>query len=211
MTETTPELNGHHDGLTPLQRRFVEFALDCGSAVAAYRKAGGKATTDESAWQQASALMRNHQVSRVLAELKAQRRQLTVADSAWIREKLGQVINRALQGVPVYDSQRNQTGVWRCDLPAANAVLRTLVALNIADPPPKADPATRDALKARIRMYGINTDDPYPEELDLMNRLGIDAHQARVLCDAEKMKQTLRARGIDADATASAANPGGPA
>jgi hypothetical protein len=209
MTDTMAELNGHLDVLTPLQRRFVENALDCGSAVEAYRKAGGKATTDESAWQQASALMRNHEVSRVLAELKAQRRQLTVADSAWVREKLVLIINRAMQAVPVLDSEGNETGVWKCDLAAANAAARTLVALIAADPPPKDDPASAAAARERLKMRGFNLDPPYPEEIELMNRLGIDAGDARKLCDAEKVRQTLRARGIDADAPA--ATPGGPA
>jgi hypothetical protein len=207
VTDTTAELNGHHDVLTPLQSRFVEACLDTGSAVEAYRRAGGKATTDESAWAGASQLLRNPKVSAALAALKGERRQLTVADSAWVREKLVLVINRALQGVPVYDSEGNETGVWKCDLTAANNSLRTLVALNAADPPPKDDPASVAAARERLKMRGLNLDPPYPEELDLMDRLGINAHQARVLCDAEKMKQTLRSRGIDVDTPA--ANCGG--
>jgi hypothetical protein len=209
MADATAELNGHLDALTPLQRRFVELALDCGSAVEAYRKAGGKATTDESAWQQACRMMRNHQVSAALTAMKYERSRLLVADSAWIREQLVKIVAIATQAIPVYDSQGEPTGTFKCDLAAANSALRTLVALNVADPPPKDDPASAAAARERLKMRGFNLDPPYPEELDLMDRLKINAHQARVLCDAEKMKQTLRARGIDADATVPATNPGG--
>jgi hypothetical protein len=83
MTDTTAEL----DGLTALQRRFVEACLDSGSAVEAGRRAGGRATTDESAWAGANRLLRNDKVSAAPAALKAERRRLTVVDSAWVREK----------------------------------------------------------------------------------------------------------------------------
>jgi hypothetical protein len=156
MTDTAVELNGHPDVLTPLQRRFVEFALDCGSSVEAYRRAGGRATTDESAWQQASALMRNREVSAAIASLRAERARLLVADSAWLREKLVLIVNRALQAVPVYDSQGNETGAWKCDYAAANAAARTLALLNAKDPPPADGPGEREALYARLRMMGID-------------------------------------------------------
>jgi hypothetical protein len=158
MVDTPAELNGHHDVLTPLQSRFVEACLDTGSAVEAYRRAGGKATTDESAWSGACRLLRNDKVSRALAELKAQRRQLTVADSAWIREKLVQVVNRAMQEVPVTDSAGEPTGVWKCDLAAANVALKTLVALNAADPPKRNDPAEAEAAIARLKVLGLDLD-----------------------------------------------------
>jgi hypothetical protein len=210
VTDTTTELNGHHDVLTPLQSRFVEACLDTGSAVEAYRRAGGRATTNESAWSGACRLLRNDKVSRALAEHKAQRRQLTIADSAWIREKLVQVVNRAMQEVPVTDSAGEPTGVWRCDLTAANAALRTLVALNAADPPPKDDQASYEAAKARLERMGIEMPRlPTPEEFALAARLGVNNTEARKLCGAEAIKAKLRARGVDA--TAPATNPGGPA
>jgi phage terminase small subunit len=162
MTDTTAELDQHLDGLTPLQRRFVEFALDCGSAVEAYRLAGGKASSDESAFTQASRLMRNGQVSAALTAMKYERSRLLVADSAWIREKLVLLIGRAMQAVPVLDSNGEETGVWKCDLTAANAALRTLVLLQEKDPPPKDDQATYEAAMARLRMRGIDVSKARP-------------------------------------------------
>jgi hypothetical protein len=156
MTDTAATLDEQLDALTPLQRRFVEFALDCGSAVEAYRKAGGTATTDESAWSAASRLLRNVQVSAALAGLKAERRRMTVADSAWIREKLVQVVNRALQAIPVLDSAGEPTGVWKCDLAAANAALRTLVLLHGKEPTPRDGQMTREEIEARLRLRGLD-------------------------------------------------------
>src|SRR5262249_35603633 len=106
-------------------------------------------------------------------------------------------------------SEGNETGVWRCDHAAANVALKTLVALNVADPPPKDDPASIAAARERLKMRGLNLDPPYPEELDLMDRLGINARQARVLWDARKRKQTSRGRGVGW--APPAATGGGPA
>jgi hypothetical protein len=209
MTDTVTDLDERLAALTELQRRFVLHCLDAGSATEAYRRAGGRATSDESAFSQACRLMRNDQVRAALAELKTERRRLMVADSIWIREQLVMTYLRCSQAVPVLDSEGKETGTFKSDYNAAISALRTLVALIAADPPPKYDQEAYEATKARLKMLGVNRDPPYPEELDLMSRLGINGHQARVLCDAEKMKQQLRARGIDADTPVPTANPGG--
>ena len=192
MADATAELNGHLDALTPLQRRFVELALDCGSAVEAYRLAGGKASSDESAFTQASRLMRNGQVSAALTAMKYERSRLLVADSAWIREQLVKIVAIATQAIPVYDSQGEPTGTFKCDLAAANSALRTLVALNVADPPPKDD---AEAVRARLRAMGVDPDEPHrlpdAEDYALRRRLGIDYNEARTLRKAEELKGRL--------------------
>jgi hypothetical protein len=105
---------------------------------------------------------------------------------------LVQVINRALQGVPVYDSEEKETGFWRCDPTAANAALKTLVALNVADPPPKDD---AEAVRARLRAMGVDPDEPHrlpdAEDYALRRRLGIDYNEARTLRKAEELKGRL--------------------
>jgi hypothetical protein len=156
MTDTTADLDEQLAELTPLQERFTLLFLDCGSATEAYRRAGGKATTPESAWVGAHQLLRNTKVAAAIAALRAERSKALIADHLWVREQLVKIVAMATQAVPVLDSAGEPTGVYRCDLAAANAALRTLTALNAADPPPADDPGTREEDYARLRMMGLD-------------------------------------------------------
>jgi hypothetical protein len=58
----------------------------------------------------------------------------------------------------VLDANGEETGVWKCDLAAANVALKTLVALDVADPPPKNDPTEYEAAMERLRQRGYEPD-----------------------------------------------------
>jgi hypothetical protein len=112
----TADLDAKLAVLTPLQAGFVLNFLTSGSATEAYRRAGGKATTPESAWFGAHQLIRNPKVAAAVAALRAERRNTLIADHHWVREQLVAVVNRALQATPVLDSNGEPVGIWRCDL-----------------------------------------------------------------------------------------------
>lgn len=59
--------------LTPKQKFFCqEYLVDC-NAGAAYRRAGYKAATDETAWVNAAKLLKNHKVRSYIQELQQER------------------------------------------------------------------------------------------------------------------------------------------
>jgi len=188
--------------LTELQQRFVEALIDCPSAVEAYRKAGGRATSDESAFSQASRLMRNDKVRAALAEYKAARAELVIVDSAWMREKLVQIIDRCMQVVPVLDSQGKETGVFKFDQSGANAALRSLILLEEKFPAPTIKSEGLAAAKERLRMYDVRTELPTEEEWAEVKRLGLrNIDELDDFKKGEAVRATMRERGIDPDAT----------
>lgn len=186
--------------LTELQRRFVENLMDSSSAVAAYKKAGGKATSDKSAWQQASALMRNHEVSAAIAEMKAERAKLILADAAYIRDKLGQIVDRCMQAIPVLDSEGKEVGVWKFDQAGANAALRSLILLEEKFPAPTIKSEGLVAAKERLKMFGIRTELPTEEEWAEIKRLGLrNIGELDDFKKGEAIRAKMRERGIDSD------------
>jgi hypothetical protein len=157
MADTVADL----DGLTELQRRFVEeMMLDPTSATRAYIRAGGRGSEGSSARQQAARLMADGGVARALDAARRERSARLRIDADWVTEKLVTVINRCLEVEEIYDSMGERTGVFRFDSRGATAALRTLVTHLEKNPPPADDPATREAIYARMRQRGID-----PEKL----------------------------------------------
>jgi phage terminase small subunit len=159
VTDTTPDLDQHLDGLTELQRRFVEeMLLDPTSATRAYIKAGGKGTEGSSARQQAARLMADGGVARALDAARRERSARMRIDADWVTERLVMLINRCMTIEEVYDSQGERTGVFRFDAGGANVALRTLVLHLEKNPPKRNDPADAEAAMERLRMMGIDLD-----------------------------------------------------
>jgi hypothetical protein len=74
--------------LTPKQQRFVqEYLLDLDPA-AAYRRAGYKASTDQSAWNAASRLLGNVGVSVAVAEAQRERAERVELTQDWVLDHL---------------------------------------------------------------------------------------------------------------------------
>lgn len=118
-------------GLTELQARFVaEYQIDF-NATNAYIRAGGSAKTAYSAGPRMLALVG---VRDMLATAERSRQDRIVekvgaatGSADWIVEKAVEVVNRALNAVPVADSKGNiLPGEWTCNLGAATPALALL-------------------------------------------------------------------------------------
>lgn len=187
--------------LTELQHRFVENLLDCPSATEAYRRAGGRATSDKSAFQQASRLMGNDDVQAALRRYKEARAKLAIVDSAWIKEQLVLLILRASQAVPVFDSEGNETGVWKADNNAANQALRTLAMMKLKDDEKQKETPIRSyevitaSLVAKLGLDTDHFDGPTEADFEEMKKVGaINLEELRTLRRADRVREQIAKR-----------------
>jgi phage terminase small subunit len=213
MTGATADVDQHLDGLTELQRKFVEeMLLDPTSATRAYIKAGGRGAEGSSARQQAARLMADDGVARALDAARRERSARMRIDAAWVTERLVMLINRCMTVEEVYDSQGERTGVFKFDAGGASTALRTLVLHLEKNPPPRASKEEYERAKERLEMMGYELPRmPTTEECELARRLGIDNREARRLLEAAEIRARVRAKGLDPDDPTPAANCGGPA
>jgi len=99
MIRTTPSGNNGHtkknndgngnvegNGLTPRQKKFVDYYIEMGSAIDAYYKAGYKGKNDNVAYVTAHQLLRNPKVQEYTQERNAQLSKERVADIEEVKE-----------------------------------------------------------------------------------------------------------------------------
>lgn len=118
-------------GLTELQARFVaEYQIDFNATNAAIRAGYSK----KGAHVRGTLLLQIDKVRDMLATAERERQDKVVAalgaitgSADWIVEKAAEVVNRALNAVPVVDSKGNiLPGEWTCNLGAATPALALL-------------------------------------------------------------------------------------
>ena len=101
MIRTTPSGNNVHtkknnngngnvdiegNGLTPRQKKFVDYYIEMGSAIDAYYKAGYKGKNDNVAYVTAYQLLRNTKIQKYVQERNAQLSKERVADIEEVKE-----------------------------------------------------------------------------------------------------------------------------
>ena len=121
--------------LTPKQARFVaEYARDQNATQAAIR-AG---YSEHTAYAAGSRLLKHVEVQQALQHAHAtavqvveERTEEAIGSAAWIIEKAGEVVGRALNAVPVRNSKGEVIeGEWTCNLSAANPALALLAKMH---------------------------------------------------------------------------------
>jgi phage terminase small subunit len=196
-----------HEGknLTALQERFVqEMVRDPSSAVKAYRRAGGKGSEGSSARQCAAQLLANAGVKNALREARVELSAQSKMDASWIIRELRRTYRRCSQRVAILDSQGEPTGVYRFDSAGANGALRTLQ--KYYPERPKETARNGEEVKAELIMrLGLDADhfdEPSVEERAEIKRLGLRNYdELRILRKGEAIREKLKRRGIDPDAT----------
>lgn len=120
--------------LTPRKAAFCAAYILEPNATKAALSAGYSPAT---AKQQGSRLLTDVDVVNMLRESNAtavqivsERQEEAIGSAAWIIEKAGEVVNRALNAVPVYEMRDGQKviveGEWTCNLSAATPALALL-------------------------------------------------------------------------------------
>ena len=98
--------------LTAKQQAFVNGVLKGMTYAEAYRQAGYKVTTDESARAAASQLLTNINVKEAIqAGQEAVQKEAEIS-AAWVLERLKRNAERAAQAEPITDSEGNPTGEY---------------------------------------------------------------------------------------------------
>lgn len=120
--------------LTPLEAAFVrEYQVDQNGTKAAIR-AGASPTSAKvtaSRWlTKANVVAALEAVHAMALQVVAERTEEAIGSEAWIIEKAGEVVNRALNAVPVYEMRDGMRvpveGEWTCNLGAATPALALL-------------------------------------------------------------------------------------
>ncbi|MDQ6769848.1 MAG: terminase small subunit [Gemmatimonadota bacterium] len=115
--------NNGHTPLTDKQLRFVEeYLVDLNATGAAVRAGYSKRTAQE----QGSRLLSNVMVSKAVAAGRDARSERTGLSQDYVVTRLQKIAERAMQDVPVYDSEGTETGVYTFQGSVANRALELL-------------------------------------------------------------------------------------
>jgi phage terminase small subunit len=109
--------------LMPREEAFAqEYVVDYSAKDAAIR-AGYK---ENSAGKTANKLLKKERVQRRIDELQAERQERTRVTADWVRDKLVQNVEKAMQAEPVLDREGNETGEYKYQGSVANKALELL-------------------------------------------------------------------------------------
>ncbi len=173
--EVDAAMEANDDGLTDMQRRFVEEYVKNPNATEAYRKAGYK-SQGRAAENNASRLMGNDRVkSAIEIALRAKSEQAKV-DAAWVLTELVKNAKRASQAEPVRDSNGLPIGEYRYDGATVNGSLK-LIGLHLGMFPQKRE------------VYGKDGKDLFPPP-------GLSDEELRKLSPEELAQRHQQALGL---------------
>ena len=110
-------------GLTEKQARFAEeYAVDLNASQAALRAGYSPETAGQQGWR----LLKNEQVRALVAELRKELAEASRLDALWVRERLRENVERALQREAVLDNKGQPTGEYTYQGAVANKALELL-------------------------------------------------------------------------------------
>jgi len=98
--------------LNSKQLKFVQGVLKGLSHTDAYRQAGYKVKSDESARSAAYQILTNIDVQKAIEAGRAKMQEKAEINAAWVLDRLVRNANRAAQAEPITDAQGNPTGQY---------------------------------------------------------------------------------------------------